>query len=148
MESNNTGEFKPLAIIAYSLMGGLTLFGLVVYYLNTSGEQVGTGAFFSPSVDLLLVGGFGLMCLTMSRIVSGKILQNFPQENRQDYQSAMGGYRSGIIVRLALLEGAGLMACVFALVTGNINLLLITAFMVVMMWLGKPSEAEFAEWRG
>ncbi len=148
MESNNTNEFQPLSIIAYALMAGLTLFALVVYYLNSSGDHTGAGAFFSPSMDLLIVGGFGLLCLTMSRILSGKVLQNYPQEKRKDYHSAMNGYRAGIIVRLALLEGAGLMASVFALVTGNINLLLITGFMLVMMWLGKPSETEFAEWRG
>ncbi len=148
MESNNADEFKSLSIITYALMAGLTLFALVTYYLNTSGEPIGSGAFVSPTMDLLIVGGVGLTCLTMSRIVSGKLLGNFPQEERRDFQSAIGGYRSAIIVRLALLEGAGLLACVFALVTGNLNLLLITGFMVMMMWLGRPTETEFAEWRG
>lgn len=148
MESNKAGDFQALNTVAFALMTGLALFSAVVFYLISSGSQHGAAAIFSPSMDLLLVGGFGLMCLTMSRIVSGKLLEGFPEEKRKDDQTAMGGYRSGIIVRLALLEGAGLMACVFALVTGNLNLLLITLFMVGMMWVGRPSETEFAEWRG
>lgn len=148
MESNSADDFKSLNVLAYALMGGLLAFTCVVYFLNTSGEGVGSGAIINPTTDLLLVGGFGLMCLTMSRIVSGKLLQNYPQAKRQSYQSAINGYRSGIIIRLAMLEGAGLMACIFALITGNLNLLLIASFMLMMMWLGKPSETEFAEWRG
>jgi hypothetical protein len=148
MESTKTADFRALAIIAFSLMMGLALFAAVVTYLITSGSQVGSEAIISPQLDILLVAGFGLMCLTMSRFLSSKILQDTPRVERQDYPNAIGRYRAALIVRLALLEGPGLLACVFALVTGNLNILLITIFMLAMMWLARPSETEFAEWQG
>lgn len=148
MESSNAQDLKPLTIIAYAMMAGTALFALVAFYLNSSGNGPELDAILSPTTDLLLVCGLSLMCLIMSRVVSGKLLNGFPHEKRADDQSALSGYRSGIITRLALLEGAGLFACVFALLTGNLNLLLITGFMLVMMWQGRPTETEFAEWRG
>ncbi|TXF89370.1 hypothetical protein FUA23_10400 [Neolewinella aurantiaca] len=148
MESTNDSDLGQLTIIAYALMAGLGLFAGVVYYLHTSGSQVGSGAIVSETTDLLIVGGIGLMCLTMSRIVSTKVLAAFPEEKRADSDAALNGYRSAVIVRLALLEGAGFVACVFALITGNLNLLLISGFMLVMMWTKRPSATEFAQWRG
>jgi hypothetical protein len=147
MESTKSADFRALTIIALALMTGLTLFAAVVTYLITSGSIVEPEAIISPQLDILLVAGFGLMCLTMSRFLSSKILQDTPREQRQDYPTAIGRYRAALIVRLALLEGPGLLACVFALVTGNLNLLLITIFLLAMMWLARPSETEFAEWQ-
>ncbi|WP_020567441.1 hypothetical protein [Neolewinella persica] len=147
MESTKSDGFRGLSIIAFALMAGLALFAAVVTYLITSGAQVGSEAIISPQMDIVLVAGFGLMCLTMSRFVFSKILESTSQEQRQDYPTAIARYRTAIIVRLALLEGPGLFAAAFALVTGNVNLLLVTIFMVAMMWVGKPSETEFAEWR-
>jgi len=147
MESTKSADFRALTIIALALVTGLTLFAAVVTYLITSGSIVEPEAIISPQLDILLVAGFGLMCLTMSRFLSSKILQDTPREQRQDYPTAIGRYRAALIVRLALLEGPGLLACVFALVTGNLNLLLITIFLLAMMWLARPSETEFAEWQ-
>jgi len=147
MESTKSEDFRALTIIGIALMTGLILFAAVVTYLITSDPTMGSEAIISPQGDILLVAGFGLMCLTMSRFLSSKILQDTPSEQRQDYPTAIGRYRAALIVRLALLEGPGLLACVFALVTGNLNLLLITIFLLAMMWLARPSETEFAEWQ-
>jgi len=148
MESTKTADLQALTIIASALMAGLALFGGIVYYLISSGSATGSEAIVSPQTDLLIVGGLGMMCLMMSRFVSGKLLESTTEEQKRDYPIAIAQYRSAKIVRLALLEGPGLLACVFALVTGNSSLLLITGFMLVMMWSAKPSEAEFLEWRG
>lgn len=147
MESTKSEDFQPLHIITYALMIGLTLFAAVVTYLISSDSPVGSEAIISPQGDVLLVAGFGLLCLTMSRVLSGGILKQTATEQRQEYPTAIGRYRAALIVRLALLEGAGLLACVFALVTGNLNLLLVTVFMLAMMWLARPSESEFSDWR-
>jgi len=148
MESTKTTDLQSLTIIAYALMAGLALFTGIVYYLVSSGNQVGVGAIVSPQTDLLIVGGFGMMCLVMSRILSGKLLESTSEEQKREYPEAIAQYRSAKIMRLALLEGPGLMATVFALVTGNTSLLLIAGFMLIMMWSARPSETEFSEWRG
>ena len=149
MESTSTNaDLQSTKIVAYALMGGLAIFVLIVSYLNQSGNGIGSGALIDPTIDLALVGGVGLMCLLSSRFVSNQLLQNASREDKQDLSKAAGIYRSAKIVRLALLEGAGLMGAVFALITGNNLLLLIALFMLAMMWLVKPSEQEFAEWRG
>lgn len=147
MESTKSEDFRPLTIIAFALMAGLALFAAVVTYLITSDSSMGSEAIISPQMDIMLVAGFGLLCLTMSRFISSKILKDTSRKQRQDYPTAIGRYRTALIIRLALLEGPGLFACAFALVTGNLNLLLITAFLLAMMWLSKPSETEFEEWQ-
>ena len=148
MESTRTEDFQQLRIVTFALMVGLTLFAAVVTYLITSDSQMGSEAIISPQGDVLLVAGFGLLCLTMSRFLSARLLKQTTPEKRKEYLTAIGFYRAALIVRLALLEGAGLLASVFALVTGNLNLLLVTVFLLAMMWLARPSETEFVEWRG
>jgi hypothetical protein len=147
MESTRSEDFQPLHIITYALMIGLALFASVVTYLIVSGSQVEPEAIISPQGDVLLVAGFGLVCLTMSRFLSSKILQDTTPEDRQEYPNALGRYRAALIVRLALLEGPGLLACVFALVTGNLTLVILSFFIIALMWMARPSEMEFAEWR-
>ena len=147
MESTRSADFSALTIIAFALMAGLALFAAVVTYLITSGSSVEPEAIISPQGDVLLVAGFGLMCLTMSRFLSKKLLDSATPEERQNAPTAFGRYRSALILRLALLEASGLLACVFALVTGNLNLLLVTLFLLVMMWLARPSETEFVAWQ-
>jgi hypothetical protein len=128
-------------------MIGLALFASVVTYLITSGSLVEPEAIISPQGDVLLVAGFGLLCLTMSRFLSSKILHDTPREDRQEYPTAIGRYRTALIVRLALLEGPGLLACVFGLVTDNLTLVIICYFILAIMWMARPSETEFAEWQ-
>lgn len=147
MESTKAEDFRALNILAFSMMAGLALFAAITTYLVTSGAAPASGAILSPQGDVLAVAVFGLVCLTMSRFLAGKLLGSVTDEERQNYSAAMLRYRSAIILRLALLEGAGLLGTVFALLTGNLNLLLVSLFMLAMMWLGRPSETEFAEWR-
>lgn len=148
MVSNKPDDFKSLNVLAFALMSGLLLFVVTVVYLSYPSPQAGPGVIISPTMDLLLVACIGLMSITLSRVVSSNFLENFPLEKRADYQTALGCYRSGILLRLALLEFAGFLASAFALITGNLSLLMVAGLMLVMMWLGRPSEAEFAQWRG
>jgi VIT1/CCC1 family predicted Fe2+/Mn2+ transporter len=60
----------------------------------------------------------------------------------------MGFYRRATILRLAPLEGAALMAVTFTLITDKLTLLLIALFLVGMMWMARPTQTAFAEWRG
>lgn len=146
MVSNNehNNDFQALSIIAFSLILGLALFAGVVYYLiSTSG--VAPAPLVGEQIDLPLVGGFALVCVFMSRFISNKLIDQVSQERRREFSSAFSHYRSAIIVRLALLEGPGLLACVFAMLTNNYTLLLITLFMLAMMWLSRPTETEFRE---
>ena len=148
MESSNAGDFRALTIVAFALMTGLALFIVVVYFLVSSGSQVSTQTLLGPGKNLLLVSAIGLTSLSGSRFLAGKVLAGVPREQRKDFGTALVGYRAGVILRLAMLEGAGFLACVFALLTGDLKLLLVAGFMLAMMWLVRPTETEFAEWRG
>lgn len=152
MESTNTTVegLKSISILHYAMMGGLGFFILVTLFLNqTSGGGVmGEDSLISPTVDLAVIGGFCLMGLMMSRFLSQKLLDQASPEVRADERNAMGQYRSAKIIRFALLEGPGLMATVFYLLTGNSFLLLIALFMLAMLFMAKPSVEEFAAFRG
>ncbi|MEM1357887.1 MAG: hypothetical protein AAGF89_06800 [Bacteroidota bacterium] len=146
MVSNNrlTDDIQQLSIITVALMIGLVLFAGVVYYLISSAEAV-PGTFIDEQLDLPLVGGFALICITMSRFLSNKLIDQVPRERKQDYNAAFGHYRSAVILRLALLEGPGLFACVIAMVTNNHLFLFVTLFLLAMMWLSRPTATEFRE---
>lgn len=149
MESTNVNEgIRSLQIITYAFVAGVILFMGVTIFLVKSQGGVGGDAIVSPQIDLLIVGGFSFMCLTMSRLLPAKLLNGATPEQRQDEQKAMGIYRSATIMRLALLEGPALMAVTFTLITGNLTLLLIALFLVGMMWMNRPVETGFSEWRG
>jgi hypothetical protein len=40
------------------------------------------------------------------------------------------------------------MAVTFTLITDKLTLLLIALFLVGMMWMARPTQTAFAEWRG
>ncbi|MEO0734147.1 MAG: hypothetical protein AAFZ52_15030, partial [Bacteroidota bacterium] len=147
MESIKTEDFKTLNILVYALMAGMTLFTCVVLFLVTGDQGIGDGPIFGEIQDLGFVALFAVVCVTMSRVLYQKLLDNLPREDRQDYNKAFSVYRSANILRYALLEGPGLMACVFALLTGNLQLLLVTAFLLAVMWMVRPSAEQFADWR-
>lgn len=149
MESiNNVADFPALKTISYALVAGLGILIAVTTYLNTSGNGINQGELISPSIDLLVVGAIGLAGLTASRIVSAKLLDRATPAQRADDRQAFDTFRTATIVRLILLEFPGIVASIFALITGNNLYLLIALFMAAMMWLAQPKAARFAEWRG
>jgi hypothetical protein len=149
MESTNINDgIRSLQIIAYAFIAGVIIFmGVTVFLVKFTGGT-GGGAIVGPQLDLLIVGGFSFMCLTMSRLLPTKLLDGATPEQRRDEQQAMGFYRRATILRLAPLEGAALMAVTFTLITDKLTLLLIALFLVGMMWMARPTQTAFAEWRG
>lgn len=143
MESNNAGQFNALKIIFFALLAGMFLFALITTYLISQNES-GPSFFLGPDSDLLALGGYVLAMIFFSRFIDGMWKKQIPTVLRVQ-RPAFDHYRTNVIIRLAILEGAGLLTIVLALVTNNSLLFLATALVGMAFWLARPSEEEFTE---
>lgn len=143
MESNNTGQFITLRIIFYALLAGMFLFALVTTYLISQNDS-GPSYFLGPESDLFALGGYVLAMIFLSRFIDGMWKKQVPTVLRVQ-RPAFNHYRTNVIIRLAILEGAGFLTIVLALVTNNSLLFLATALVGMAFWLARPSVEEFTE---
>lgn len=122
-----------LRIIHFALMGGLTIFGVVVYWLN-SNDPVGNADAMNEAV-VYLPGLLFLAALPLSFILFKQQVKPLQTEER-DLRSKLAGYQTAHIVRLALLEGAGLFAAVISMQLANVYLLgVLAAVLVTFLFL-------------
>lgn len=142
MESSKT-DFNTLRILFFSLLAGMMFFGLVVTYLLSIDES-GPSYLLGPDSDLIAVGAYVLIMIGFSRFIDTMWKRQISTVLRVQ-RPAFTHYRTNVIIRLAILEGAGLLTIVFVLITNNPLLFVATALVLMALWLAKPTEEEFRE---
>ncbi|MEM6771320.1 MAG: hypothetical protein AAF597_12125 [Bacteroidota bacterium] len=143
MVSNNR-DFRSLQVLFYAMLIGQLLFMLVVIFLVQNGEMGERSHIFGENEDLIIAGVYVMVMIGLSRFIDGMWKKQIPTVQRVN-RSAFGHYRNTVILRLAILEGAGLLTIVLALVTSNPTLFLATALGLMAFWLARPAEEEFTE---
>lgn len=142
MESNNN-DFKALNIIFFALLAGQLLFAIVVVYLNGQ-QEAETSYLLGPETDPMAVGAYVLAMVFFSRFIDSMWKKQISTVLRVQ-RPAFAHYRTNVIIRLAILEGASLLTIVFAMVTNNSTLFLCTAFVLAAFWMARPTVEEFTE---
>jgi len=139
-------EFRKLDIIFYALIMGQLLFAIVVVYLIFSGPLVMQQAapLLGEQTDLMLVAAYALGMIFMSRFMNSTRSKSISAA-RKSGLNLFGHYRSTVIIRLALLEGAALFIIVLTLVTANPQLLLLLLPLWYAFYISRPSKEEFRE---
>ena len=128
---------QPLQIIFLALLGGQLLFAGVVYYLLQGATPAPDKQFFGYFVPLFL-----LLCGGLAFWINNRRLEQMQQ--LPDAATRTEFYRSTVILRLALVEGANLFAIIAALVAENKGLLLnfLIGLLVFLYFRPKKEEEE------
>ncbi len=121
--------------IHFAMMGGMMMFGLVVFYLNSTTEL--SSSFENGDILLVVAGGFTLMAVGISPIIFKQQLAKLTGD--EELRAKMATFQTAHIIRCALLEGAGLFATVISLVSHNSVVLAALVLVVGVFVLHIPS---------
>ena len=129
-------NFNQLRTIFYALALGQFLFAGVVYYVTRTQTQFTEMPIFAILVPVMVLGA-----AAMSYYLNQQL--RLKEQEEKDKDARFGMFRRRVIVRLAILEGANLLAVVAALLTGKfIFLLYFIAGMVIFFYMQpRPEEA-------
>lgn len=126
--------YTTLLIVYIAMLIGLIAFTGISYFILTEPETT----FFKESQrDILLVAlVVATICMAVSGFLWKKDIQSIQSMNTLEEKFAK--YRSALIKRLALMEGAALFALICYYLTSNIRLLVIAILIIVAFLLVWP----------
>jgi len=132
---------KSSLIIFYTLLSGQIVFFLISLYLVSA--QV-----ISSNSNLSLILIFTLLFFLSPLLVVGPIIYrkliSKQYDNIKTVEQKLILYRKGIIIKLALVEGASIFSIVCFLITGNYLFIIIAILLISLFFLHKPSLEKFA----
>ncbi|GAB2703413.1 hypothetical protein GCM10027037_31520 [Mucilaginibacter koreensis] len=129
---------KTITIIHLALLAGQVLFGIVFFFLRSSGTDP------QANLDIFkyLVPAIAVVMVALSQFIFPKLIAKaIPLPALQE---KMAAYQSALIVCYALLEVPSLFSLVAYFLTGNILYILVAALLVARFVTIRPT-AEKAE---
>jgi hypothetical protein len=117
---------------------------LFLLFLNNSDDGGGMFApieFGESQMYTLIAGGLLIGCQVLARYIY--YMRKNGISDLKDLKEKVGHYRSSVIARSALMEGANLIALIFFFLEGNTLFLLIFAIGLAGFLLFRPSLHEF-----
>jgi len=126
------------SVIHLALFGGQLAFAAVAALLERS---VAPPEGISPEILLFVTIGVALVSMAASYTV-GAVLFRQATEMQTEADRYSAGLR-GFIVRMAILEAAGILSIVSYLLTGEIMFFGILAVQLIFFQFRKPSETEW-----
>lgn len=136
--NNNTTKvsaYTQLLMLYIALLSGLIAFTGISYFILAEPEPM----FFKDSQsDILLVALFiATLCMAVSGFIWKKDIQSI--QSMDTLEQKFAKYRSAMIKRFALMEGAALFALICYYLTSNIRLLIIAILIIlafIFLWPG------------
>jgi hypothetical protein len=135
MNPTSKSTLSALNIIYFSLMMMMTMFGAVVFFLNTSGG-------INPDAELTLILRYVLCGLLPIGLGAGYfIFKQFISSINPSLslREKLMKYQTAVLIRSACFEMPGLVGAVAALITGDNSFLLFTAIVLVLFLILRPS---------
>ncbi|PHI20059.1 hypothetical protein CEQ90_10010 [Lewinellaceae bacterium SD302] len=133
MKSKYHNDFKMMQTIHYALLSGILLFAAVAYFVDPVNPKV------EGLYDLFryLVPGLAAMTLLAGRFVTKPIFAT--AANKESLNAKLDVFRTGMLIRWALAEGAALFAIVAFMLTGNLVMLLVGLALALYLFTLRPS---------
>ncbi len=139
ISSNN--EFKGIYILYYALLAGQVLIALIMSFLIIDAEKIFSWEMSNPFH--LIAPILMLSCISMSSLLFTKRMEE--AKSIKSLYKKLEHYRSSIILRSALLEGANLICIIFYFLEFNYLFLLLFFIGLAALLLIRPSEEMFKE---
>jgi len=143
MNTQQAPSVKSMTIVWIAMIGGLVSFGLVTYValipIQSPLQGIDPLVFYVLAVVLALGGMMGSTILYKLQVRAAS------QVNSPSKERLMSYYMSAFILKMALLEGPGLFSVVAGLLTHQALFLSITAGLLLLMIIAKPTEVQFRQ---
>lgn len=131
-----SSKIKILQIIHLAVAGSLLMFGAVVYYLLNYGG--GAISELSPDMFRRIVPITIILCMTAAYYFKKTMLRK--AQSQRDQENKWAEYQKAIVTELAFLELPGLVSIVAALLSGEINFLLVGIALIAVILFRRPTE--------
>jgi hypothetical protein len=143
MNMQQVPTVKSMTIVWMALIGGLLSFALVTYVALIPVQQPLKDAdplvFYIMAVVLAVGGMIGSTILYKLQVRAASQVHN-PSKER-----LMSFYMSAFLLKMALLEAPGIFSVVAGLLTQQALFLAITAGLLLLMVIAKPTELQFRQ---
>jgi hypothetical protein len=144
MNAQQTPTVKSMTIVWIAMIGGLVSFGLVTYVaFRPMAQSLFHG--IEPLVFYVLAVVLALGGMMASTILYKLQVRAASQVNSPSKERLMSFYMSAFILKMALLEGPGLFSIIAGLLTNQTLFLSITAGLLLLMVIAKPTELQFRQ---
>ncbi len=130
--------YQRIEIFFYSLAAGQILFAAITYFFFLdSGEK-------SDIPQLLYVVPVALIaCMGAAYFMNNKLRETAPDQKEE--AAKLSHYKSRVILRGALMEGANLLAIVAALITGDVTFFFLFLIGFSVFFYFRPSRYELEQ---
>jgi len=136
----STNFFKTIKLIHLALIGGITIFSIVVYV------SIESTNFVIPSINdifVLIVPAVCVFGLVIGNFMYTKLTSSIT--NEKSLEQRVQQLTSALIVRFALAEGPALLSIVIVLLFENTFYFLFTGIMLVVFAGLKPNREKLGE---
>jgi hypothetical protein len=133
--------FNHLNILCYAMLAGQILFALIARFVLLTPDAT-PQYIIGPQEDLYGLVAYMLAMVFLSRFMDHSRMKSAATLKKLDGDT-FTHYRSTVILRLAILEGAALFIIVLAIVTYNALMLWLTGPMLLAFFLARPTAEEF-----
>lgn len=142
MQQSNSA-IKALSILFFALLMGQLIFAVLGYYINVSGTMIIPDLAENGKVIAIGVAAIALVLVTLSTTLYKKKIAAI-KEGAQTVSEKLNAYRAANIIRWAMLEAPVLLSIVAFMLTGNKNLLILIAGILILFITTRPSAARVA----
>jgi hypothetical protein len=131
--------FSTLNIIFLGLFSGQIIYFAVALFLIQSGNMQGIEGFETVFMFITLVVVF--FSIFASKMIYSKLVNAF--DKSKPIEERLNSYRTGNIVKLALIEGANIFTISIMIITADYLYAAFFALLITFFWLNKPGEEKF-----
>ncbi len=139
MSAKPSEFFKTLSIIHLALVGGILAFGIFKFVNN--------GTFVANAdpddIFIYVIPVVAAFCYFMSQFMFKKQLQAIKREDNLSLK--MSKYQAASIIKYVFIEAPAFLAIIAYGFNGNALFLVIAIFLLVYLFMQKPSQKKFLE---
>jgi hypothetical protein len=137
MQATSKTLLTGLNLIYFSLVFVMTTFGLIVLYLNyTGGMEIEVDVEFAHMLRYILIALLPVS-LGAGYFIFKKITSSI--QSSLSLKEKLIKYQTAVLIRSACFEFAGMLGCVFAMITTDNSFLLFTGIIIAMFFLFRPT---------
>jgi hypothetical protein len=124
-----------LDLLLFAMMlGPVVLLGVAVYLVNSDFEIVNE----VPDLYVIIPFVYAVISIAVSYFIFK--LRIVQISKKEELYQKLYHYRTLFIIRIAILEGGAMLACIMYMLTGNSILFIVVGVLLGLMWFFRPNK--------